>query len=89
MARQSMVTRTITTTNVVAMVVNTEKGETEVKEFALPRTYKDNAAILKYCAKHIDNDTTKVVKIIEATVKEQLYGMTEQDFIGHAKPIEK
>ena len=89
MARTPMVTRTITSTEIVALTVDLNKGETKVQTYTLPREYKDDKEMLKYCSKHVDNDVFKVVKILESKVNNQLYGMSEQDFIHLAKPIEK
>lgn len=87
--REPRVTRTITSTIITALTVDLINGTTSVKEFTLPREYKDDKEIIKYCTKHIDNDEIKVVKILESKVVEKLYGMSEQEFISLAKPIEK
>lgn len=87
MARVPQVTRTITTTKVVAMVVNTQLGETETKEYVLPRTYKDNASVLKQLQKTFDTEDIKVVKVLTTTEENTLYGMTEQKFIEHAEVL--
>lgn len=87
--RVPMVTRTITSTTITALVVLINDGKTDVQQFTLPREYKDDADILKYCRKHINTDDMNVVKILETKVNEQLYGMTEQEFINYAKPINK
>ena len=87
--RTPMVTRTITSTELVALVVDLTEGTTKVQNYTLPREYKDTKEILKYCQKHIDNDNVKVVKVLETKVNNQLYGMTEQEFINLAKPITK
>lgn len=87
MARVPQVTRTITTTKVVAMVVNTTQGETETKTYVLPRTYKDNNAVLKQLQKTFDTDDVKVVKVLDVTEENTLYGMTEQEFIEHASVL--
>lgn len=87
MARVPQVTRTITTTKITAMVVNITIGETEVKSFTLPRTYKDEKALLKQAQKSFDNDECKIVAILDCKEEQTLYGMTEQEFIEHAKPM--
>ena len=87
--RTPMVTRTITSTTINALVVDLVKGVTDVRTITLPREYKDNNEIIKYCRKNIDNETVQVVKVLEVKVNEQLYGMTEQEFISLAKPINK
>ena len=84
MARVPQVTRTITTTKVVAMVVNTQLGETETKVYVLPRTYKDNTAVLKQLQKTFDTEDVKIVKVLDVQEENTLYGMTEQKFIENA-----
>lgn len=83
MARVPQVTRTIQTTKVNVMCVNIDKGETFTQELVLPRTYKDDKAILKFIENSsvIDNVHFKVVHVISAEVVETLYGMSEQKFI--------
>jgi len=93
MARQPMVTRTIITTKVKALCVDTEKQETLEKEYILPRTYKDTSTLLKALKKRVDvdengNETTiKAVHIIASEEIETLYGMTEDKFIANAEVL--
>lgn len=81
MARVSMVTRTIMSTKAVIMCADVEKGETFTKEITLPRTFKDDTAILKAAEKILNSETVKAVHTVSAEVEEKLYGMTEQKFI--------
>ena len=60
------------------------QGEPFNKDVTLPRTYKDNTAMLKAAAAIIDTDNVKAVHIVRSEVKETLYGMTEEDFIANA-----
>lgn len=87
MARVPQVTRTITTTRVNAMVVNVAQGETETREYVLPRTYKDDKAVLKQLQKTYDNEEVKIVHVLTTKEENTLYGMTEQEFIEHAKVL--
>lgn len=87
MARQPMVTRTFMTTKVKILAVNVENEETSTVELVLPRTYKDKAAMLKMAQKINDNEQLKYVHVIDAEVVETLYGMSESDFIAHAKSL--
>lgn len=92
MARTPMVTRTIQTTRANVMCLDIERGEPFNKEVILPRTYKDEKAMLKQVEKVINGDTVKAVHIVQSTVEETRYGMTEQEFIEVAKvipPLEK
>ena len=87
MARAPMVTRTIKTTNVTLMCVDTETAEVFNKDIVLPRTFDDDNAILKAAKKQHENDTTKVVAVVHSTTEETLYGMSEADFIANARPL--
>lgn len=87
MARQAMVTRTITTTEVDVMAVNTVSGETFTVNLTLPRTYKDDNAVLKKVQSLFDNDDVKHVHVISTTENETLYGMPEEEFIAHAQVL--
>lgn len=85
MARAPQVTRTIQTTqcNVLCMdIVNREPCN---KTVVLPRTYKDENAMLKAVKKAIETADLKAVQIVSYEVQETLYGMSEQDFITHAQ----
>lgn len=84
MARIPMVTRTIQTTKVNVLCLDIEKGEPFNTVVTLPRTYKDEKSMMKVVEGAINTDTVKAVHIVESSVKETLYGMTEQDFISQA-----
>lgn len=85
MARIPQVTRTIQTTKANIMCLNIEKGEPFTQEVTLPRTYKDDKAILKAAEKVVNSNTVKAVHVVSAEVQETLYGMTEQRFIELAE----
>lgn len=84
MAKTPMITRTIQTTEVNVLCMDVKQGEPFNTTVTLPRTYKDNAAMLKAAAAVIDNEDTKAVHIVASKVKETLYGMKETDFIANA-----
>ena len=85
MAKIPMITRTIQTTEVDVLCLNIQEGEPFNKTVALPRTYKDESAMLKAAAAIIDSDAEKAVHVVHAEVKETLYGMKETDFIAMAQ----
>lgn len=87
MARVPMVTRTITSTKVNVLCLELEKAEPFNKVVILSGTFKDNKAIDKAVHKVIDNDEVKAVHVVDVEVQESLYGMTEQEFIEHAKVL--
>lgn len=87
MARVPMVTRTIIATKANVMCLDVQAGEPFNKVVTVPRTYKDNDALLKKVKPLIETDTVKAVYIVDSTEIETLYGMTEQVFIQYAKVL--
>lgn len=84
MAKKPMITRTIQTTEVTVLCMDILQGEPFNKDVVLPRTYKDNVAMLKAASAIIDTEAVKAVHVVRSEVKETLYGMTEADFIANA-----
>ena len=80
-----MVTRTIITTKVNVMCLDVEHGEPCNRTITVPRTYKDEKALLKKVKSLIETDTLKAVYVVDTEEIETLYGMTEQDFNEHAE----
>lgn len=87
MARVPMVTRTITATKAIVMCLNIEQGEPYNVSVTVPRTYKDEESLLKKIKPMVETDTVKAVHIVSTEQVETLYGMTEQDFMEHAKVL--
>lgn len=87
MARTPMVTRTIVATKSNVMCLDVQAGEPFIKVVTVPRTYKDNEALLKKVKPLIETDTVKAVHIVDTEEIETLYGMTEQEFIQYAKVL--
>ena len=87
MARTPQVTRTIQTTKVIALCLDIEAQRPYDKEVILSGTFKDEKAIMKALANLVNDDTNKVVHVKSAEVQETLYGMSEQEFISHAKVL--
>lgn len=86
MARQPQVTRTIITTNVTALVVNTAERTTKEVALVLPRTYKDEKSLLKALNKStVLAGDERIVSVIATEEVETLYGMSEQKFIENAE----
>ncbi len=87
MAR-NVITRTMKTTHATVMVVDTETAEVSNLTFELPGTFKDDAATLKAIAKVADvPKTTKIVAVVDRDVSEQLYAISEADFLKYARPV--
>lgn len=87
MARVPMVTRTIVATKANVMCLDVEKGEPFNQVVTVPRTYKDNDALLKKVKEVAETDVVKCVHVVDVEQQETLYGMTEQEFIEHAQVL--
>lgn len=84
MARTPMVTRTIMTTKATVLCMDLSAVAPIEKVLTLPRTYKDEKALMKAVEKAITDENIKPVKIKSTDTIETLYGMSEQDFINSA-----
>lgn len=84
MARQPMITRTVTTTKAKVLCINLADEKPFTEEVILPRTYKDERSMLKRIKPMLESDTVKVVHVQSVETLETLYGMTEQKFIDTA-----
>ena len=84
MARKPMITRTINTTQATVLCMDLTTSQPIEKVLTLPRTYKDNKALMKAIENAITDEAIKPVHVKEAITVETLYGMTEQDFINSA-----
>ena len=87
MARERMVTRTVSLTVAEVMCLEVTNAEVTVKTIELGGTFADNGAILKAVKKLHETDTFKCVAVQTVTEKEVLYGMSEQEFISLAKVL--
>lgn len=88
MARIPMVTRTIVTTKADVMCLNIVSGEPFNQVVTLPRTYKDDKALMKQISSVVDNEEVKAVHVVGKEEVETLYGMTEQMFIQNASILD-
>lgn len=87
MARARKVTRTIASTKVVVMCVNTETAVVENYEVTIAGVYSDEKKLMKAVTKEVETETSKPVSIISKEVIETLYGMDEQKFIEMAEVL--
>ena len=88
MARQPMITRTVTTTKAKVLCLNIVDEKPYVQEVILPRTYKDERSMLKRIKPLLENEHVKVVHVQSTEVEETLYGMTEQEVIETAAKLQ-
>lgn len=87
MARARKVTRTISTTKVIVMCVDTETAKVDNYEVEISGTYKDDKKLMKEAAKVVETKTLKPVSVVSTEVIETLYGMDEQKFIEMAEVL--
>lgn len=92
MARERMITRTVSTTTIDVLVINIESAEVGAKSFILGQNMtKDEKTMLNNAQKMLDDETGttlwKCVAIKNIKEEETLYGMTEQDFLRYAKVL--
>ena len=84
MRKEKLITRTITVTTAEFMTIDVETAN--VKIIMAELTGKlDNETALKLYKASVETDTFKVVDCQSIDYTEQLYGMTEKEFIKHAK----
>ena len=89
MAKESMITRTITTTLATVLCLDVETGEPCSRSFKIPRIPKKENEILKFAAKVLAESEPNVhaVHVVETLIDEKIYGMTESEFLKHAVPV--
>lgn len=92
MARERMVTRTVSTTTIEVLVVNIESSEVGTKPFILGHnSVKDEKAMLKTAQKMMNEEAGtelwKCVAVKSTKEEETLYGMPETEFIKYAKVL--
>lgn len=85
MARQPMVTRTITTTVANVLCLDTELEAPVTKTVSVPRTYKSTEKLEKAVKNAIETETLRVVQVKDFSTVNKLYGMSEQKFIENAE----
>lgn len=85
--RRPMVTRTFTTMEVVATVLNTKDQTVQQKTLTLSRVYPEKKVLAK-AQETYDTDEEKVVHILSTKQVETLYGMDEADFIKSARKLD-
>lgn len=83
-----MVTRTVVLTKCEALCIDVTTAETSINLYHLTGNYSTTDSALKALKKDYETDTFKVVAIQDIAENEILYGMSELDFIEHAKVLD-
>ena len=86
MARERMVTRTVSEYVVTAMTVNVNTKEVVNAEYSISATIPEEK-VLTFIQKHFTTTDIKIVAVLTLSVRETLYGMPEVDFIKYAKVL--
>ena len=87
MARSRKVTRTICSTKVIVMCVDTQTAVVDNHEVTIAGVYSDDKKLMKAVSKVVETETIKPVSIISTEIIETLYGMDEQKFIEMAEVL--
>lgn len=88
MARKPMVTRSFDTMTCNVLVANISTNTLQEKEITLPTLITEDNKLVKAIREQVETDIIKFVSIKSTTVKEVLLGMSEQDFIKYAIPLD-
>ena len=84
MARQRMITRTITFQETEVMCLDISTAQAHVQTFC---TANPAPLTLDQLKARYDTDTNKLVTILNNRTTEQVYGMSEDDFMEYAHVI--
>lgn len=84
MGRERMITRTIKIADVDVMTIDTTTAEVAIKSYTT-EPQENEEKYLKVLRKEFETDNFKLVKIEEVQIFEELYGLSEKEFIQHAK----
>lgn len=85
MARKRMVTRTIKTSEIFVLLIDTENLEPYNETVVIPTVYKDEKKLKEAVEELVVTDTVRLVDICNVKIVEKLYGMDEQKFIEVAE----
>ena len=87
MARERMVTRTISFTEVTVISMNIETVTPRHEVIRIAGVFDNDKVLLNKLKKRYETDLYKIVSITDTKVIEKLYGMSEEDFIEYAKEL--
>ena len=87
MARERMVTRTLTISEVSALVVDITTAQTATKVYTITGEI-DGAIALKQLKKLYETETEKIVATTDIKTTEKLYGLPEVDFFKVAVELD-
>lgn len=86
--KERMITRTIKSADVDVMTIDTATADVRINTYTTePQDSEEK--YLKVLRKKYETDTFKLVKIKKIELQEDLYCMTEREFIDYGKIISK
>ena len=86
MARERMITRTVTATVVTVMGVEVSTAKAFTEDVVLTGIFKDKADMLK-AIKKSDSGDKVYAAVVSTRTEETLYGMSETEFMKYAKAL--
>lgn len=91
MPRPKMVTRTITSSELTVLFVNTETEETKTEKITVVGDFKTIKSAMSYLNKRVFKDRLNgnfiPVTVTNIETSEQRYGMSEDDFINYSSVL--
>ena len=88
MAKAYPFTRTIQRMTVTALVFDKVTAEPSNITVQIPETILDPKKLEKRVAKMVENDTTKLIEIVDFSIEEKLYGLTAESFMSNAVELD-
>ena len=87
--RKPMITRTLISTVATLLVADTISAELLNKEYFISKKQEDDKKIIKmFNAENADSNLV-AVQVVKKEYREELRGMTEEEFYLHSVPVER
>lgn len=87
MAREKMITRTITETTARIMCLDVKTAEVSINDYKIGGEWANESALLEKLQAIYNTDTFKLVHIESVSREEVLLGMSVEDFMRYAKVL--
>ena len=88
MARERTITRTFTTLEIELTVFNKSTKQTSTSNVIIPK-FKTEKEMTKFLDSHYNDGEIRWVEVGEITEHNDLYAITEADFLKYAHKVEK
>lgn len=87
--RKPQVSRTMETTICEVMYVNVTTEKVGRKTLTLSRHHEDDSRLLGNLRATYDTEEEKILRVESVTYDRKVYAMDEEEFLAHAKVIER